>query len=101
MPSTLASRWVAPDHGRTANSLQDPGTPVSSHSPRSMSAMPEPAMRSVTVRETRISEGPGFGDDPCADGNGDAAYVISSQFDFSGVDAATNREADVAESFSE
>ena len=41
----------------TANSFQVPGTPLSSCSPRSLNAMPDPATRSATVRDTRTSPG--------------------------------------------
>jgi hypothetical protein len=42
---------------RTARSRQRPGTPLSSCSSRSSNSMPEPATRSLTVLDTRISDG--------------------------------------------
>ena len=39
----------------TANSLQSPGTPFNSCSPRSMKNMPDPATKSTTVRDTSTS----------------------------------------------
>jgi tetratricopeptide (TPR) repeat protein len=39
----------------SANSRHDPGTPLSSCSPRSSNSMPEPASRSLTVLETSTS----------------------------------------------
>lgn len=42
---------------RTVNNLQVPGTPFSSRSPLSSTSMPDPAMRSTTVLDTRTSPG--------------------------------------------
>jgi len=39
----------------TANSCHMPGTPLSSCSPRSSNSTPEPATRSFTIADTRIS----------------------------------------------
>jgi hypothetical protein len=42
----------------TAKSFHVPGTPFSSYSPRSMKSIPDPATRSLTMPETRISPAP-------------------------------------------
>src|SRR5439155_7117687 len=44
--------------GSTRNTRQLPGTPLSSWAPRSANERPEPATRSRTVLDTRISSGP-------------------------------------------
>src|SRR4051812_31773635 len=43
------------DYRSTAKSFHSPGTPLSSATPRSRKAMPDPATRSLTVLETRTS----------------------------------------------
>jgi hypothetical protein len=49
----------------TANGCHRPGTPFNSCSPRSANSIPEPATRSVTVRDTSVSPGAACADTRC------------------------------------
>jgi len=64
-PYAQAMHLCATCQPETANSLQVPGTPFNSCSPRSSNVIPDPATKSVTVRETSTSPVPASDDTRC------------------------------------
>ena len=85
------------DHAATtAKSRHSPGTPLSSAWPRSSNARPEPATRSCTVPETRISPGPGAAGHPRADVNRYARELLIDDLALAGVHPGTDLQAQPA-----
>ena len=80
----------------TAKSCQSPGTPFSEWTPRSANSIPDPATRSVTVRETSTSPGLAADPDSRPDVDCDAADVVADQLTFSGVEADAHLDPEVA-----
>ena len=75
------------DQARSAKSSHSSGTPLSAWRPWSANSRPEPAVRSLTVRETHTSPGAGEPGDARADVHADAADVVTPTLELPGVDA--------------
>src|ERR671918_1014720 len=86
----------APDrYGTATNRRHRPGTPLSSCSPRSSKAIPDPATRSFTVDETSTSPGPAR--HPSTDVHGDPPHAPVDQLAFPGVQTGPDRKAEPGE----
>ena len=75
-----------------ANSSHSSGTPLSRWLPRGVKRKPEPATRSRTVREQRISPSPAQAEHARGDVDGDAADVVADQLDLAGVQPDPDRQ---------
>ena len=101
--SARTARAIAQSHrqakGRgqslTANSRQLSGTPLSSCSPRGSNSIPDPATRSLTVLDTRISRRLRQRRHPLADVHRQPADVVTADLDLAGVQADPDLETEI------